>query len=497
MRFRALSGLLRLDYLQAIIAVLMELFRSYPWLIWFSGLALLSWENPPLSLPSALAIALVSGVMTKATLAWRWSLGKARLTTMVTIAVLLLFLVRLEHGAGYSLWDTAWFGTAAHLVPSMLVAFAFGFYLVWRGIVVGREEFAGGNLFRDFVIGVIAFIFLIILWVISSHVMTSQRTLTALGPYVLGYFSAGLLALGLSRFQSLRAGMTEDTGLLTRRWLLLLLALVLIIVLIAAAVASGLSMDLMSMLIKPLGTLFNWLLIALLYIIGYPLGVLATGLYYVLRFFLQLLRGDVKPQQFNMPDFSDLQKQIEGVQPASLPYALIVALKWIVGTIIVAALIYLLARALFRYRRAKEDTGVREINESLWSWESFKADLLAFFRNLLAKFRRKPRIFASPPAPPVATVLKDGDQVLDVRELYRGLLWEGHKAGLPKRAGDTPYEYRSALDEALSAEHDSLSILTDVYVQHRYGHIPVKSERIKALVQIWLRIRSLLRSRNI
>lgn len=496
MQLRKLSALLRLDNLLAFFVVLMELFRSYPWLVWFSVLTLLSRQEVPLSLPSALVIALVSCYLTKGTLTRRWSLGKARLATLAVVIILLLLLVRLEHGAGYSLWDVNWFSTAVSQAMSMIVAFVFGCFLVWRGIVVGRENVTTGNLFRSFLKGVVGLILLIFAWVISSHIVTGQRALTALGPYVLGYFAAGLLALGICRFQSLRAGMTEDTSLLSRRWLLLLLAIVLIIVVVATVLAGSLSTELMAVIIKPLNTLLNWLFIALLYIVGYPAGVVATVLYYILRFFIQFLRNDIKPQQSDMPDFSDLQKQLKNVSPANLPENVIVALKWTVGILVAAALIYLLARALFRYRRSREDSGVREISESLWSWESFKSDLMTFLKYLLARFRKKPRIILSPPVPPLAAVLEGDEQPLDIRELYRGLLWEGNKAGLPKRTGDTPYEYKSTLEGALAGEYGSLSILTDAYVQNRYGHIPVKNEYLKSLVQLWLRIRALLRSRN-
>jgi hypothetical protein len=492
---RALSGLLRLDYFLPASGVLMELFRTFPWLVWFSSITLLSWEKIPLSLPSALLIIAVSCVLTKTSFGRGWSLGKTRLATLITVCVLLLLLIRLENGYGYALWDAGWFGSAVPNILSLIVAAAFGFYLMWRGIVLGREEPRSKSLFRAFLIGVVAFIVLIILSVASASATTGQSAITSLVPYILGYFAAGLITMGLTRFQSLRAGIAVEDSLFSRRWLLMLLFIVLLIIMIAALVASSLSTELLTPVVIAFNFLFHWLFTALIYIIGYPAGALATVLYYIVRFFIQFLRGETKPQEMTMPDMSDLQKRLQEVTPANWPDSVIMVLKWVVGVLVVAGIIFLLARALFRYRRTKEDSGVREISESLWSWENFKADLLAILRNLFSRFRRKPRITASPPVPPVATAIRDGEQVLDIRELYRGLLWEGHRASLPKRIGDTPYEYQSALKDALSGEHDSLSILTEAYVQQRYGHIPVKSESMSTLVQLWLRVRALLRSR--
>jgi hypothetical protein len=98
--------------------------------------------------------------------------------------------------------------------------------------------------------------------------------------------------------------------------------------------------------------------------------------------------------------------------------------------------------------------------------------------------------------PPAAVTLEDANQPLDIRELYRGLLWEGKQAGLAKKSADTPYEYQGTLGKVVPGERASLAALTEAYVQVRYGHTVIGGEHAVGLVRQWLRLRSAFRSLN-
>ena len=130
-----------------------------------------------------------------------------------------------------------------------------------------------------------------------------------------------------------------------------------------------------------LGKLFHYLLI--------PLNCIFEGIFYVLQFIVEWLRGDqpLEPPSEGMPGGIE---GLEEVVPKALPPEVATAIQWLVIALIIAAVIYFLARAITRYldRRAGEE--IEEIHESLWSVNEFRDDLRLLLNMLTNKFKRKP-----------------------------------------------------------------------------------------------------------
>ena len=162
---------------------------------------------------------------------------------------MLLVFLRVENSGGYALWDLEWFGYAGSIVFPLMIGLGFGFYLMWRGITVGREELRTDYLYRSFLVGVVTFLVLTVFWTMTRGLDGGQRLFAQLMPYVLGYFFTALMSLGIANFLSLRKGMgarPKATDLFARRWLLLLLGVVLVIVVIGTVAASSLSLNLVT-----------------------------------------------------------------------------------------------------------------------------------------------------------------------------------------------------------------------------------------------------------
>ena len=176
------------------------------------------------------------------------------------------------------------------------------------------------------------------------------------------------------------------------------------------------------------------------------------------------------------------------INPNSLPPALLLALKWFLVALAVAVVVYILARLISRYWRGPQGKGYEEVHESLWSWGGFRADLKSFLKGLLPEAAGQ-----RAGGPPIAATIDGEEQYLDVRELYRGLLWEGEQAGHPKAKHQTPYEYQRALDRFVPDEHEGLAEITGTYVENRYGHVPVASELGRRLMKAWFKLRAALR----
>ncbi|MDP3062773.1 MAG: hypothetical protein Q8O40_06130, partial [Chloroflexota bacterium] len=431
-----------------LLVVMLEVLWAYPWLVWMTTWEKLGWSRTPLSLAGAVGLVALAEALTRATLARGWPLARTRVVVLTALLLTLALVVRLEHGGGHALWETDWWRYAQAHMSLAMAGLAFGLYMLWRGISVGREELSFDELYQKFLIGLAALVVLLVAWGATTGRGEFKRVLTASGLYVVAYFSAGLLALAISNLRGLQEEMVrrrEASVLLNRRWLTLLVGVVVVIVAASLVFASIFSFDLARLLLHPLNVLAGWLLIAFLYAVGYPLGFLAAGLIYVFRFFASLVGKGPPPQPLTTFDLSGLTDAAQGKEGVTVPPAVILSLKWGLAALVAAAIVAILARTLFRYLKGKVEEGVEEVNESLWSWDTFTADLRAFLSGLLRWLRRrKPTALVS--TPPVATIVEEDDsRIFTVREIYQGLLWEGARAGVPRRAPETPYEYQAKL----------------------------------------------------
>lgn len=484
-----------------VLAVAGEVLWAYPWLAWIGRWDAVRWARPPLSLASVLALAVAVEVIARFTLGRGWPLRYVRLLVLAVAVALLAVLVRLGLGGNYSLFDTAWGRHAADNLSSLAGALAFGTYVIWRAISTGREHLAFEDLYRKFLLGLGGLVALFVLWGATSRSGEFRRLVASAGLYGVAYFALGLLALALVNLQSIREEMVQKEGasrLMDRRWLSLLLGTVLAIVGVSLALASVLSLDLAALLLHPLNVLANWLLVAFIYVVGYPLGVVAAILIYILRFLVHLAGGGQRTGPLNITnvsDFlSDLQKASQGQEARGIPPEAAVSLKWVFIALVTVAVLLVLARALFRYWKGKPEE-VEEVSESLWTWQVLRDDIFSILRGLLQWLGRwRPARKRQAVPPPAATVeVLDETQVFSIRELYQALLWEGRGTGQPRKPSETPYEYENRLESALDVPVPGLQAITSAYVAYRYGGIAAQGEQLVTLNRLWRQVRMLLR----
>jgi hypothetical protein len=474
-------------------AVFTETFRAYPWLILLSGLSIQGWTRPPISFLSALVIIALVTIILSVSLSRGLHLAEVRIGTLSLGMIVILLLTRLGNGGGYALWDPAWFEYASKITMQLIASIAFGVFLMWRGITISREDLGSSYLYRNFAIGIAGFVGLAVIGAASQGRQSNQHLFTTLVPYIAGFFFAALMGMGIANFLSLREGISgkrKATDLFARRWLLILLGVVGGIVILGSLLASALSLNLVAMIIDPLSTAAGWLATGFLWLLGYPLGYMVEGIGWVIQIVVNWLLSRLHPQQvLQSPEWQDFANNANKVQSGQIPDTLFNLIKWVVLLALLALVIYLLGRAIFRYWRGNGDKGYEEINESLWSWSGFKDDLNSFLRGLTDRFRRSgPHV-----GPPLACTITE-PQLLDIRELYRGLLWEGAASGHPKYPSQTPYEYRSNLQSIMSGDKESIEAITAAYVKNRYGHIRPPDDEGMSLVRTWLALRSALRS---
>jgi len=420
----------------------------------------------------------------------------------LSIMLVTIFLVvSIEYGSGFTFLSRQWFGNITQIfldsfshphpiTPALIVSV----YLCWRGIRVGHSPLYFTDIYPSFLFGLAALVLLIAVWTASLGVGSLESLASTVGLHVAGFFFFGLMALALGNLQAVRRKMLQEEMMPVsiRRWVSILLGVVGGIVLLGIGIASIFSADFVALLARFL-SLITDLSYKVMYYLLIPLEYLARGIAYAVEFIINLIRGGQPLEPFTTPELLKPGELPEGATYETVGVDVVLILKWVLFALIVIAVLFLLARAISRFRSLRAEAEVEEINESLWSWQGFKADLRLFFSMILRRWQRK-RIEPVPVSPvPSWYTGEDVQGILDIREIYRHLLWEASTFGIKRRHHETPYEYARRLGQALPDSSEKLGELTNLYIDVRYGDLEVEDEKVEHANSLWRVLRRLLR----
>ena len=84
-----------------------------------------------------------------------------------------------------------------------------------------------------------------------------------------------------------------------------------------------------------------------------------------------------------------------------------------------------------------------------------------------------------------------------IRYFYLSTARRASQAGQPRAPGETPYEYRSTLDQQFPELEPDLEGLTDAFVEARYSRRLLRREDAQAVKPLWQRIKAALQRRRI
>src|SRR5215831_2992302 len=240
----------------------------------------------------------------------------------------------------------------------------------------------------------------------------------------------------------------------------MLLGTVGILLLVAIVLALTLTFERVDQLTRPLGAAADLVLWVLIYAIAVPLGFLVEGLIDLVR----LLIHPGAPRQVTQSPIPNNLDELRNraSSGAGPPELLLLAVKVAVAAIVVALVLGLLARAVFRYADSLSQDDVEEDRDFVWTWAGVRAALRAWLRSVLGRPRFAARF--SRRSTPVATPDRAS---LDPRELYRELLRLGARLGRRRASSETPREYERALETVapLAGAERDLAILTEVYAR--------------------------------
>ena len=169
-----------------LLAVLTEVLWIYPWFVWVGEWKMLGWIEPPLTLGSAVVLSVVAEALSHRSLTKSWALSRIYLVVLPVLMLLLATVVRLDMSGGYALWDLGWIQYALEHQSLIYGGLALGAVLLWRGISAGRDDPSFDDLYRKFLVGLIA---LVLLLVLRSFVTEASEVVASTGYYILGFFS--------------------------------------------------------------------------------------------------------------------------------------------------------------------------------------------------------------------------------------------------------------------------------------------------------------------
>lgn len=473
--------------------ILMEAFWVSPWLGWLGVWPVFPESRPVLHLASVIILLVVSLAVTRVLLRQKLPMLSVQSIVIGLGLVTMLLVLGVEYADGYVFLSGRWFGHIGQLLgatfvhaSTIVIALPAMFYLWWRGIILGQSTSYFKDIYRSFLLGMVALIVLIIIWQVSSASGRFQSPGAGIGLNVIAFFFFGLMAIAICHLYLMRSTMPREEAALTSvwRWLPIMLGVIGGMVLIGFLVTSAFTNEFFESIGHGAGIVFDFLWKIFNYIL-IPFNYLFEGIFWLLRFLLNLIRSSQPMQPGGTGNMT--LPEMPAVTPGELPPAVTEAIKWFVIALIAAAVVFILAKAISRLRTQRAREEIEEIHESLWSWRGLRDDLRELFGTMGQRFKRKPSGL------PQYRFDENATGRLDIRDIFRHLQWEAGRSGMSRRRHETASEYTSRLQRMVPDSGEPLTRITDMYVNVRYGEVNVPEEQVDSANSLWQTLRELLR----
>ncbi|MGD2205545.1 MAG: DUF4129 domain-containing protein [Anaerolineae bacterium] len=309
------------------------------------------------------------------------------------------------------------------------------------------------------------------------------------------YFALGVALLGQARFSVTHTGWLLQ-GIpvqpeIARRWLVWAVIFLVSVALVASLLPTEYAMG-------PVLAIHRLILIATEVIL-----LIVTFITYLFVLLLSLFLPSIDAPADPLLSLPSATAPEPTPPSSSLPWleVLLSALFWMVILSIVGYALYRFVRDRFDLLGTGEEEGegnwwqriltwLRDLWQRWWTWRwGMQARLV---RRLVA------RLADGPKSMQLSRFFSLGR--LSPRELihyfYLSTVHRAAQAGLPRRPGQTPYEYQTALDERFPDLERDLNGLTEAFVEARYSRRPVQEKDAKAVKPLWQRIKAALRRRR-
>lgn len=358
--------------------------------------------------------------------------------------------------------------------------------LWWRGLSIGRSNPSLAEVESRFRVALFAISLLMV-----TVAMAGERgvgLVPDLLPLAMLIVAGGLLGMPLARIvdEGRRRGRREGAALNPGwAWIALLVTVVVGILAATLLLAQVLSFERIAVILEPLGAILDALLMALVYLVAVPLGLLLELVVFVGR---MVLHPTAAAPVLEPPDMS----WIEGIRDQGhggvvAPW-LLSGMKIGLAAALVLLLLAVLVRALMRLGERWQQDDVEELHDFVWSWPG-AADL---WRRWL-RWLRAGASGSPGGCKPSADVSGEGDEI---RRLYREFLRVGAVAARPRSPWETPLEYEGRLVRILGLPGgEEVHMITEGYLRVRYALLGDGRPDVGAVASALARLRDLWQSK--
>jgi Na+-transporting methylmalonyl-CoA/oxaloacetate decarboxylase gamma subunit len=482
----------------------MEVFSLCAWLIFIGNLPMVTNDRPPLTFWSLLFLLGGAFIASRFLLKRKWPMSWIQITIMGCGLVAIFLVLRVEYAAGFSLFSGQWFATYGNQIisfftkyPPFVFAIIAALYCWWRGISLSHSRLYFDDIYHSFLIQLTALVFLIIMWSFTYKSGPLKNITSNIGIYVVGFFFFGLLALALTNLRVIQEKFRKKGELsknFGRRWLTTILIVIGGVILLGIGFASIFSSQFVSLLGKFMNSISGAYSAVINFILE-AIGLLVQLMYDIGEFLINLIPKPKAPT--TTPETSPLVATTTTPGSGGVYYnpQLVLIVKLVFLALLVFGAVFLISRAIQRQHRKELTEDVEEEQESLWSWEGFKADLMVFFKAIFQLFKRKKK----PAQANITTdwqVEDDIERRLNIREIYQHLLWHGSLLKIPREKYETPSEYARRLGQVVPDGKEPLDEITGFYIDARYGDHPVEEKKTDRANSLWEKLRSLFKGRE-
>lgn len=306
------------------------------------------------------------------------------------------------------------------------------------------------------------------------------------------YFLAGFLLYSQGRLALLRARWRMDGAVIaadvSTRWTRISWLLIAGVVGAAALLPRSYGLGLLTTLQRSIGLIGYGLAL-----IGYALTTLLTLVALIPIWLLSLLGGE--GEQLPPLVAPELPPALEAPPPGAFEPRLWAALLfWACMGLLAVYACWIVIQRNPALRRALSSWGpllwlIRQLG---WLWRDTRAWVSQAGERVRELLDRR----APAPAPRGLRLRLRGLAPRElVRYFYRSTLMRAAAGGLPRRAGETPYEYNAALTHERPELQPDLAELTESFVLAEYAARPIDAEAARRARRPWERLRRRLRAR--
>lgn len=413
-----------------------------------------------------------------ANLSLRLQQGLLLATLVISVALVLRFHILTGAGLRGSDWFLVPFRQLSHVeatLPSSWLTVMFLIYLWARAIHLADRSLSAESVGFSFRSGVLV--------LVASALFVKVLTELDMSGLVVAYFFFALVAVALARVEQVSLLPNSSRVPFSGFWIGSTVGAVALLAVLGILVAIFFYAGGLHQLLRWL-----WPILLILQIVVAGLGALLLMVldWILAQFSLDLTdvgRGfrEMLEQlgQFDVPsppplEPGDTQRQllILGILQAVITIAIPVA--------IVSLVLFFTWR---RLQKGKSEGQGEEARESLLSARAVARNLQVMLQGglgrmgelagLVSRFGPGSRFLAA----------------ISIRRIYTNLVRLATEAGYPRAQAQTPYEYLPVLCKALPGSTEDVRVITEAYVNARYGLVPDTPEELQRIRDCWQRVR--------